>query len=62
MDWLTLIIGALAMAALSAGWIGVQFLARKMKTKNHFDDLNGPGCSSCTCGGEEGTCVNKAAE
>ncbi len=50
------------MAALSAGWIGVQFLARKMKTKNHFDDLNGPGCSSCTCGGEEGTCVNKAAE
>ncbi len=43
------------LALVAAGWMGVQLLAKKMKTKNHID--NGGGCcgacsdkSSCTKG------------
>lgn len=50
------IIGIFATAFLAAGWIGVQFLARKMGTKNHFDNRYA-SCSdfgkSCNCGGSE---------
>jgi hypothetical protein len=33
------ILGILATSILGAGWIGIQIIARKMKTKNHFDNL-----------------------
>lgn len=45
----------LAFSLLCAGWIGIQFLAKKMGTKNHFDDLNN-GCGNCTCGGVGDSC------
>lgn len=48
------IIAILSLSLLAAGWVGVQILARKMKTKNHFDNLN--SCGHCSCGGAEGTC------
>lgn len=38
------------LSLLCMGWIGVQMLARKMKTKNHFDDR--PGCGTCSGTGE----------
>ncbi|MCB0688955.1 MAG: hypothetical protein KDC53_20595 [Saprospiraceae bacterium] len=44
------IIPVISLAALAAGWVAIQFLARKMQTKNHFDDLNS-SCGSCNCGG-----------
>jgi len=47
------IIPVLFVAVLSAGWVIVQILAKKMKTKNHFDDLGQGGCMNCTCGGIE---------
>ncbi len=46
----------LALALLAAGWIALQFLAKKMGTKNHFDNL-GEGCGNCGCGG--GACQKK---
>ncbi len=46
-----------ALTVLCAGWVGVQFLARRAGTKNHFEDLGHGGCSGCTCGG--GTCERK---
>lgn len=49
------IIIILSLGLLSAGWVAVQFLARKMQTKNHFDHLNS-SCGHCTCGGVEGSC------
>ena len=48
-------------AALCGGWIAVQVLARRMKTKNHFDHLNS-ACGHCTCGGVENACTNMAEE
>ncbi len=59
MEYLQYIIGILALMGLCMGWIGVQFLARKMKTKNHFDDLNSETCGSCICGGLE--CVKDSS-
>ena len=54
------IIPILAVAALCAGWVVVQLLAKKMKTKNHFDNLSGEGsCMNCTCGGVEEVCTNE---
>jgi hypothetical protein len=44
------IIPIMGLSALCAGWVLVQLLARKMKTKNHFDDLNS-SCGHCNCGG-----------
>lgn len=51
MNYLSYLIPILALAALCAGWVAVQFLARKMKTKNHFDNLDSSTCGNCTCGG-----------
>ena len=51
------IIPILFMSALCAGWVLVQLLAKKMKTKNHFDHLNS-SCGSCNCGGGAGVCTN----
>ncbi|MFQ5335497.1 MAG: hypothetical protein ACE5DN_05425 [Flavobacteriales bacterium] len=47
------IIPVLIVTALSAGWVGVQLLARKAKTKNHMDH----GGGGCSCGG--GSCDNR---
>lgn len=44
------IIPVLAMSLLCAGWVMVQFLARRIGTKNHFD--NPPRCGGCTCSGQ----------
>ncbi|MCB0518240.1 MAG: hypothetical protein H6577_20905 [Lewinellaceae bacterium] len=44
------LIPILALALLAAGWVAIQFLAKKMGTKNHFDNL-GEGCGNCGCGG-----------
>jgi hypothetical protein len=50
------IIPILLVSFLSAGWVVVQLIARKMKTKNHFDNLDSSSCGQCTCGGAEGDC------
>ena len=50
------IIPVISLAALCGGWVAVQLLARRMKTKNHFDHLNS-SCGHCTCGGVEGNCT-----
>lgn len=52
---MTYIISILTLCALCAGWVLVQMLAKKMKTKNHFDHLNS-ACGHCTCGGVESSC------
>lgn len=50
------IIGILGATCLASGWIGVQIIARKMKTKNHFDNMPS-SCSdlgrNCECGDSE---------
>ncbi|MCP4456552.1 MAG: hypothetical protein GY816_00760 [Cytophagales bacterium] len=53
------IIPILFLVILTTGWVGVQLIAKKMKTKNHFDDLGGDGCMGCTCGGTGESCVNE---
>ncbi|MBD80982.1 MAG: hypothetical protein CL840_18840 [Crocinitomicaceae bacterium] len=58
MDYIQYIIPVLALSALCAGWVVVQMIARKMKTKNHFDHLGTGGCTNCTCGGVE-VCENE---
>ena len=55
---ITHLLAIFGMALLCAGWIGVQFLAKKMETKNHFDDLNS-SCGHCTCGGGAMACEQK---
>jgi hypothetical protein len=57
MEYLQYIIGILSVVGLCVGWLGVQYLARNMKTKNHFDDLDSSSCGSCNCGGLK--CVNE---
>ncbi len=52
------IIIILSLGLLCASWILVQLLARKMKTKNHFDDLNS-SCGNCNCGAISGSCENE---
>lgn len=48
------IFGIVAAIALSAGWIAVQILAKKIGTKNHFDHPSA-SCSdfdkNCGCDG-----------
>ena len=56
MQILSHLLPILALALLAAGWVAIQFLAKKMGTKNHFDDL-GNGCGNCGCG--SGTCQKK---
>ncbi|MCH8233940.1 MAG: hypothetical protein IIB82_15035 [Bacteroidetes bacterium] len=56
MEYISYIIPVLAVAVLSAGWAGVQLLARHLGTKNHID--HGGACGNgCTCMGiENGVC------
>jgi hypothetical protein len=49
MQILSHLLPIIALALLAAGWVAIQFLAKKMGTKNHFDDL-GNGCGNCGCG------------
>jgi hypothetical protein len=53
------IIPILFVALLCAGWVAVQMIAKKMKTKNHFDHLNN-ACGNCTCGGAEDACESES--
>ncbi|MDH5368119.1 MAG: hypothetical protein OEW67_14125 [Cyclobacteriaceae bacterium] len=50
-EFITFFIAIIGLTFLSAGWVALQYLARKMKTKNHFDDLNS-SCGNCMCGGD----------
>jgi len=52
------LIPILFVSLISAGWVVVQLIARKMKTKNHFDHLDSSSCGHCTCGGVEGCCTS----
>jgi len=52
------IVPILLIGFLCAGWVVVQIIAKKMKTKNHFDHLNSD-CGHCTCGGVDGACHYK---
>ncbi len=56
MQFLSHLLPILALALLAAGWVAIQFLAKKMGTKNHFDNL-GEGCGNCGCG--SGACQKK---
>lgn len=56
MDILSLLIPVFALAVLCAAWVGVQLLARRMGTKNHFEHGSG-GCGQCGCGS---VCQRKA--
>lgn len=47
---LSYLIPVLALAGLSAGWVAVQILAKRLGTKNHFDDAGSCG-NGCSCGG-----------
>jgi hypothetical protein len=49
MEFLKYIIPVLAVAGLCAGWVFVQILAKRLGTKNHFDDRSS-GCGKCGCG------------
>ncbi|MFQ5446477.1 MAG: hypothetical protein ACE5FF_06050 [Saprospiraceae bacterium] len=49
MKYMEYILPILAVGALSAGWLAIQFLAKKTGTKNHFDD-GASGCGNCGCG------------
>ena len=47
------LISIFVLAILSGGWVAVQLLARKMRTKNHIE--HGGSCGNgCTCMGTEG--------
>lgn len=50
-EFWTYLIPVLAFTVLTGGWMAVQILAKKMKTKNHIDNTN--GCC--------GACENKAS-
>ena len=50
------IIPVLAFTALTGGWMAVQILAKKMKTKNHIDSSAGC-CGACT---NKGSCTTKS--
>lgn len=50
-EFWTYFIPLTAFTLLVAGWMGVQILAKKMKTKNHID--NSSGCC--------GACENRAS-
>ena len=57
-EYLTFFFAIIGLTLISAGWVAIQYLARKMKSKNHFDDLNDSSCTGCMCGGS-GECTNK---
>ncbi|MDX5326813.1 MAG: hypothetical protein LPK80_11200 [Bacteroidota bacterium] len=52
-----ILIPALALAALTAGWMGVQIIAKRMQTKNHIDQTSGC-CGACS---NKGSCERKTA-
>lgn len=54
---MTHLIAIAGLAVLCAGWITVQYLARMVGTKNHFEHQHG-SCGNCSCGGN-GTCERK---
>jgi len=56
MELFDYIIPIIAVGALCAGWVVVQLLARRLKTKNHITTL-ADNCTTCTCGGD-GECDN----
>lgn len=45
-EFITYLLPILALTVLAAGWMGVQLLAQKMKTKNHIDNTSGC-CGAC---------------
>ncbi|MEK6616408.1 MAG: hypothetical protein AABZ32_09895 [Bacteroidota bacterium] len=45
-NYLEYILPVLAFALLVAGWVVVQLIAKKMGTKNHFDNAGGC-CGDC---------------
>lgn len=46
MEFWTHIIAIIGLTLLCIGWLGVQWLAHYMKTKNHFE-CDTPGCGHC---------------
>lgn len=46
-NYVEYIIPVLAIAMLTAGWMLVQLVAKKMGTKNHIDLASGGGQSCC---------------
>ena len=48
MTFIQIIGPILILAGLTAGWVAVQLLARKMGTKNHIDNAGACG-NGCTC-------------
>jgi hypothetical protein len=56
------ILPILFLTLLCAGWVVVQIIAKKMKTKNHFDHLGKGECMTCTCGGADSSCVNEGID
>jgi hypothetical protein len=51
-DFMQYILPVLALAAVCAGWIGVQMLARRMGTKHHLAERKGSSCGGCGCQGQ----------
>ena len=54
-----IIIPVLVVTFLSAGWVAVQILARKIGTKNHIDNAGSCG-NGCTCMSGGTSCTNKS--
>lgn len=52
-DLMRYVIPVAALAALAAGWMGMQLIARRMKVKNHID--HGGCCGAC---GDRASCTN----
>ncbi|TAK36278.1 MAG: hypothetical protein EPO28_13580 [Saprospiraceae bacterium] len=50
MKYLVQFLPVLALAVLCAGWLALQFLAKKMGTKNHFENGSSSCGGNCGCG------------
>ncbi len=50
MSFIEYLLPIACLTILCAGWVVVQLIAQKFKTKNHFDSLKS-NCHQCTCGG-----------
>ena len=57
MEYLPHIISVLALAFLTAGWLAVQILARRIGTKNHFENAN--SCCGLCIGDESDECQKR---
>ena len=51
-EFVQYLIPVLALAAVCAGWIGVQFLARRLGTKHHLGEREATSCGGCHCQGK----------